>query len=169
MSPEQANDGAAPATPAAEPSAGVLAALPRTRPQRASARRAAARARAQSETAAPTSARARASAARDPEKQTKPAKRKPAKRASAKQAGATRKVAGSRAAPRASARTQAQERAPQQGYEPEEELELGHSVHPPSGGELIESLADIVGELASAGAGAGGRLLKDALSIFRRP
>jgi hypothetical protein len=62
-----------------------------------------------------------------------------------------------------------EERAPKQGYEPEEEIELGNTVHPPSGGELIESIADIFGELAGLGANAGGRLLKDALSIFRRP
>ncbi len=58
---------------------------------------------------------------------------------------------------------------PKQGYEPEEELELGHAVNPPSGTELVESLADIVGELAGAGLTAGGRLLKDAFSILRRP
>jgi outer membrane biosynthesis protein TonB len=62
-----------------------------------------------------------------------------------------------------------EERAPKQGYEPEDEVELGTTVHPPSGGELIESIADIFGELAGVGANAGGRLLKDALSIFRRP
>ncbi len=60
-------------------------------------------------------------------------------------------------------------RAPKQGYEPEEELELGHTVNPPSGAELVESLADIVGELAGTGLTAGGRLLKDAFSILRRP
>lgn len=48
-------------------------------------------------------------------------------------------------------------------------MEIGATVHPPSGGELIESIADIFGELAGAGASAGGRLLKDALSVFRRP
>ncbi len=58
---------------------------------------------------------------------------------------------------------------PKQGYEPEEEVELGTTVDPPSGVELIESLADIFGELASASAGGGARLFKEALSIFRRP
>lgn len=70
---------------------------------------------------------------------------------------------------RAPAKPNPAPRAPRQGYEPEEEVELGRTVHPPSGGELIESLADIFSELVSAGAGAGGRLLKDALSVFRRP
>ncbi len=59
--------------------------------------------------------------------------------------------------------------APKQGYEPEEELELGKSVNPPSGGELVESVADIIGELANSGLTAGGRLLKDAFSLLRRP
>ena len=59
--------------------------------------------------------------------------------------------------------------APKQGYEPEEELELGKSVNPPSGAELVESVADIIGELANSGLTAGGRLLKDAFSLLRRP
>ncbi len=59
--------------------------------------------------------------------------------------------------------------APKQGYEPEEELELGKSVNPPNGAELVESMADIVGELANSGLTAGGRLLKDAFSLLRRP
>jgi hypothetical protein len=58
--------------------------------------------------------------------------------------------------------------APKQGYEPEEEFELGTTVDPPSGTELAESLADIVSELASSGLAAGGRLLKDAFSVLRR-
>jgi hypothetical protein len=59
--------------------------------------------------------------------------------------------------------------APKQGYEPEEELELGKSVSPPSGAELVESVADIIGELANSGLTVGGRLLKDAFSLLRRP
>jgi hypothetical protein len=59
--------------------------------------------------------------------------------------------------------------APKQGYEPEEELELGKSVSPPSGAELVESVADIISELANSGLTAGGRLLKDAFSLLRRP
>jgi hypothetical protein len=57
--------------------------------------------------------------------------------------------------------------APKQGYEPEEEVELGATVHPPSGVELVESVADIVGELAGSSLAAGGRLLKDAFSLLR--
>jgi hypothetical protein len=63
----------------------------------------------------------------------------------------------------------AEQPAPKQGYEPEEELELGKSVNPPSGAELVESVADIIGELANSGLTAGGRLLKDAFSLLRRP
>jgi hypothetical protein len=58
---------------------------------------------------------------------------------------------------------------PRQGYEPEDELELGHTVNPPNGVELLESLTDIVSELAGSSLTAGGRLLKDAFSILRRP
>jgi hypothetical protein len=58
---------------------------------------------------------------------------------------------------------------PKQGYEPEEEVELGATVHPPSSAELLESVADIVGEMAGSSLAAGGRLLKDAFSLLRRP
>lgn len=162
MSPEPANDGEV-------PQGGVLASLPRTRPQRASSRRAASRARTQSETAAPKPARANAATAGNTEKKTKSAGGKAQKRTTAKQSAARDKADSKRAPARVSSSGQVKERAPKQGYEPEEEIELGATVHPPSGGELIESIADIFGELASAGASAGGRLLKDALSVFRRP
>jgi hypothetical protein len=33
----------------------------------------------------------------------------------------------------------------------------------------VESVADIVGELANSSISAGGRLLKDAFSLWRRP
>jgi hypothetical protein len=59
--------------------------------------------------------------------------------------------------------------APKQGYEPEDELELGTSVSPPSAGELAESVVDICAELTTAGLSAAGRLLKDALSPLRGP
>lgn len=145
MSTEQAND-------SEPPQGGVLAALPRTRPQRASARRASARAKAQSETATPARTKA-----------------KPKSKAKAKATATATATAKKKPAKRRPPRPVVEERAPKQGYEPEEEVELGNTVHPPSGGELIESLADIVGELAGASATAGGRLLRDALSIFRRP
>jgi hypothetical protein len=50
-----------------------------------------------------------------------------------------------------------------------EEPKAGTTVHPPSGVELVESVATIFAELASVGLKAGGRVLKDALSPLRRP
>jgi hypothetical protein len=153
---------------------------------RTSARREAARARTQSETvskpAAPATAKskARTKTAAKPKAAAKPAataKSKPAvkpksaaakAKPAAKPKSATAKTTARRASPKLRAPAKQDELAPKQGYEPEEEVELGNTVHPPSGGELLESIADIFGELAGAGAGAGGRLLKDALSIFRR-
>jgi hypothetical protein len=97
---------------------------------------------------------------------------KPTATAKAKPAAKPKAVAAKKPTGRPSTKVKRpakqEERAPKQGYEPEEEVELGNTVHPPSGGELLESIADIFGELAGASAGAGGRLLKDALSIFRR-
>jgi hypothetical protein len=121
------------------PEGGILAALPRARPQRASPRRAAARA----------------------DKPT--ATIKPADTRTTKKPAATKKRTAKPIA------KPAEPRAPKQGYEPEEELELGGTVNPPSGAELVESVADIVGELANSGLAAGGRLLKDAFSLLRRP
>jgi hypothetical protein len=160
MTPEQANN-------PEMPQGGVLAGLPRTRPQRTSARREAARARAKSETASP------ASAGKQGQGESRAAaKAKPKTRASAKPKvtpkAAIAKKPIKRAAVKLRAPAKTEERAPKQGYEPEEEVELGNTVHPPSRGELMESVADIFGELAGLGANAGGRLLKDALSIFRR-
>ena len=76
------------------------------------------------------------------------------------------KAASSRAA---SSKKPAEPPAPKQGYEPEEEVELGKTVDPPSGVELVESVADIFGELANSSLAAGGRILKDAFSLLRRP
>jgi hypothetical protein len=59
--------------------------------------------------------------------------------------------------------------APKQGYEPEDELDLGASVSPPGAAEVAESLIEIAGELAGAGVSAARRLLSDALSPLRRP
>lgn len=161
------------------PEGGILAALPRARPQRTSARRAAARtstaakrstAAAKPATATKTkSARApttkkhvarESPVAAEPVAAKKPTVRKPA---AAKQAAPTKRRA------RKPTAKSVESPAPKQGYEPEEELELGKSVNPPSGAELVESVADIIGELANSGLTAGGRLLKDAFSLLRRP
>jgi len=45
---------------------------------------------------------------------------------------------------------------------------MGATVHPPNGVELVESVVDIMGEIAGTGLAAGGRLLKDAFSLLRR-
>jgi hypothetical protein len=124
----------------------VLADLPHTRPQRASARRERARARAGSgrpATNQKTSKQAKPAAARE--------KAKPAP-ARGKAKPPTRKHAAS---PRPS--------APRQGYECDQEL-AGSPVAPPSGTEVIGALAELAGELAQTGVSAGGRLLKSALS-----
>jgi outer membrane biosynthesis protein TonB len=171
------------------PEGGVLAALPRTRPQRASARRVAARSGAATR-AKPTHTTATTKPAREAPA-TKPgvgeesvARKKPAgtkKPATTKKpAGTTRPVETKKpAAAKKPVETKrrihkpipkpAEPPAPKQGYEPEEEVELGATVHPPSGAELVESVADIVGELAGSSFAAGGRLLKDAFSLLRRP
>jgi hypothetical protein len=91
-----------------------------------------------------------------------------AKKPTAKKPVATKKTSLTRGAAKSSAKP-AEQPAPKQGYEPEEELELGKSVNPPSGTELVESMVDIFGELANSGLTAGGRLLKDAFSLLRRP
>jgi methylmalonyl-CoA mutase N-terminal domain/subunit len=163
------NSNARPDTPALE--GGVLAALPRTRPQRASARRAAARGKAaKSETAATTGTTKKATKV-EPTKKTTPTKKTEptTKTEQASRAPAARARTGNpkRRQPRPT--TPSEPPAPRQGYEPEEDLELGNTVNPPSGVELLESLTDIMSELAGSTLTAGGRLLKDAFSILRRP
>jgi hypothetical protein len=83
--------------------------------------------------------------------------------------GKTKKPGKSRATKKPAAKSTTEPAAPRQGYEAEDEIELGSTVNPPSGVELLESIGDIVGELAGSGLTAGGRLVKDALSILRRP
>jgi hypothetical protein len=173
------------------PEGGVLAALPRTRPQRASARRVAARSgtatRAEPTRAGAATKPARAAAARRTGAgKESPAEKKPAttrkprtatKPTGTKKPAAVEKPVGAKKPVSAKGPAATKQRilkpieppAPKQGYEPEEEVELGATVHPPSGAELIESVADIVGELAGSSFAAGGRLLKDAFSLLRRP
>lgn len=174
---------------------GVLAALPRTRPQRTSPRRAAARARtgkaepksdpktdssmsaqsAPKTTASPKPARKAAATRTTPRKTASthavPRKATPTQsaRKTAPTTPATRKATPSKAKTKiVSAKKPAEPPAPKQGYEPEEEVELGKTVNPPSGVELVESVADIFGELANSSLAAGGRILKDAFSLLRR-
>jgi hypothetical protein len=170
---------------------GVLAALPRTRPQRASPRRAAARrqaGKAESETAGSAPARgapkttpppktARQATSAQTARKATPAtqaaqKATPAKvkTKTVKTKPASAKAASSKAKAVSTRKSKPVEPpVPKQGYEPEEEVELGKTVNPPSGVELVESVADIFGELANSSLAAGGRILKDAFSLLRRP
>jgi len=148
---------------------GVLAALPRTRPQRASARRDAARQRAdkaQSETAVKATPAKVKTTPKAVKPKTAAVKVKPS---ASKAASAKTKTTPSKATVSKKPAAPPGGRAPIQGYEPEEEIELGKTVNPPSGVELVESVADIFGELANSSLAAGGRILKDAFSLLRRP
>jgi hypothetical protein len=117
---------------------GVLANLPRTRPQRPSARRDAAR-RLAAAKATPTAAKAT-----------------PTQASARKQATAKRRPAKSAVKP-------LQDPAPRQGFESESDSVSG-PVQPPGGVELLASAAELAGELAKTGLSTGGRLLKDVLS-----
>jgi hypothetical protein len=156
---------------------GVLANLPRTRPQRSSARRTAARGtkaaterarkgaagkRVQAESngavASLSPARPAVRAGADPSPKAKSRVRatRPAaatKRSTAPRAGAARR---SRAQP-------LDEAAPRQGFECDGESS-GGSVQPPGGAEFVATAAEIVGELAKAGLSTGERLFRDVLS-----
>lgn len=157
---------------------GVLANLPRARPQRSSPRRAAARRNAgaaaarNGATAPPASKRTRAkTAGAAPVKSgVKPltgsaasatAKRETAAKR-AKPAGAASKRRPARAAGKARQGAH-EEAAPRQGFECDGEAP-GGSVQPPGGAELVASAAEIVGELAKAGLSRSERLVKDVLS-----
>ena len=160
---------------------GVLANLPRTRPQRSSARRAAARGgaaqpsrprKAQSKRA-PRKARAGSAAtqaaptapskARAPDTVATPAKAKSRVRATRPAAATKRSTAPRRAAARKARAAQTDEPAPRQGFESEGETS-GRSVQPPGGAEFVATAAEIVNELAKAGVSTGERLFKDVLS-----
>jgi ribonuclease E len=164
---------------------GVLANLPRTRPQRSSARRDAAR-RATASAAASTSAPARkprtATAVEAQPAQPTPTSapaRKPRFPAAAKvqpsptpKPAATKKApakARAKANPKAEPRTKARPKArakraqdpvPRQGFETEGDPVSG-PVKPPGSVELLSSAAELAGELTKSGLSSGGRLLKD--------
>jgi hypothetical protein len=157
---------------------GVLANLPRTRPQRSSARRAAARGasaepsrpRKAPSKRAPAKARAGSAAAAAapttadaPDATAKPAKPKSRVRATRPAAATKRSTAPRRAAARKARAAQADEPAPRQGFEAEGETS-GRSVQPPGGAEFVATAAEIVNELAKAGVSTGERLFKDVLS-----
>jgi hypothetical protein len=120
-------------------SEGVLANLPRTRPQRGSARRDAARLTAAGKT-------------------TKPVRTEPVRVAAVKPATAKKRPA--KATKRAA--KPLQDPAPRQGFETESDPVSG-PVSPPGGVDLFASAAELAGELTKNGLSTGGRLLKDVL------
>jgi len=150
--------------------ASVLANLPRTRPQRATARRAAARRSGEAETAArtpmaPSEGSRPAPGPRPASAATKPAKPRPR---TAKAAPRTAKAArpSAPARPRGALRTV--EPVPRQGFESEAERASG-PVSPPGAVELLGSAAELFGELARASVSSGERLLRDVLSRLPGP
>jgi hypothetical protein len=190
MTPASENNGRPSGSEGAQ---GVLANLPRTRPQRSTARRSAARretaaaqpadtseapkARATAKSRSAGSARGasasgRARKARATSAATAP---KPAKRAtaaatkSAKGAASPKPRAkastGTRTAPtpRRPAPSAAEGHVPLQGFESEMDRASG-PVQPPGGTELVASAAELIGELARAGFSTGERLLRDAFA-----
>ncbi len=123
-------------------SEGVLANLPRTRPQRSSARREDAR-RSTSANVEPSAAPTR-------------------KRAATKTKAAAVKRGQGTAKPKSTAK-RLQDRAPRQGFESESDPVSG-PVQPPGSADLLASAAELAGELCKTGLSAGGRLLKDVLA-----
>jgi hypothetical protein len=148
---------------------GVLANLPRTRPQRSSARRVAARRANASSGAAASPPRTRKASAGTPAAESsagasassKPrvARAPKPKKAAAKARTSKPQTSNARAA----APTPVTEKVPRQGFESDFDRASG-PVQPPGGAELVASAAEIVGELAKAGIATGERLLKDVLT-----
>ena len=158
---------------------GVLANLPRTRPQRSSARRDAARRAISTAEAKPTDAPARrqrrtTSAKAQPAPVTTGRKPRPAAvKAQAtvtptpKQTVAKKRPTKAKASTTALGTTTAerfQDPAPRQGFETERDPVSG-PVQPPGGVDLLSSAAELAGELTKSGLSTGGRLLKD---VFAR-
>jgi len=131
-------------------SEGVLANLPRTRPQRSSARRDAAR-RTTSVKVEPTDASAR----KPPSTISTKAEPTPVpERIQAKKRPSKSKVKAKHL----------QDAAPRQGFETEGDPASG-PVQPPGGVDLLSSAVELAGELTKSGLSTGGRLLKD---VFAR-
>jgi hypothetical protein len=176
MSADQ-DSGDAPREGDAGPS--VLANLPRTRPQRATARRAAART-ANGGPPADPSPRKPAAQRRKPKTAPSPAPAKAAAQAGGKQAAGKQTPAKrtsprpKRAAPakpsararRAPAPQPVSEPVPRQGFE-SEWMSASGSVPPPGGAEFIATAAEIVSEVARASLSTGERLVRDALARLR--
>jgi len=138
----------------------ILANLPRTRPQRASARRAAARPAPPADDAPPASGTPRPDpgAAAPPTPKTTKA-RKPASRSAPRRAA---KPAARRppAVPR-------QASAPQ-GFEPDSARTPGGSISPPSAIELLDGVVGAAGQLAVGTLDRGVRAVRGAVSWVTR-
>jgi hypothetical protein len=141
---------------------GVLANLPRTRPQRSSPRRAAAR-KASAAADAADSPRARPAVAskRAASNGAKSAATKAKVKAKAKVDTKVKPATPPASKQRGTARVD--EGVPRQGFESEMDRATG-PVQPPGGAELVSSAAEIFSELARSGFSTGERLLKDALA-----
>lgn len=146
---------------------GVLANLPRTRPQRSSARRAAARSAAGVANGAGKSRSGRDSSDTPDAKRPGKTAAGGAGKSRARATGKTSRsgAGGAKRHPSASARKARppKDAAPRQGFEGDGETASG-SVQPPGGAELVATAAEIVGELAKAGLSTGERLIKDFVS-----
>jgi hypothetical protein len=147
-------------------SEGVLANLPRTRPQRSSARRDAARRTASAKvepTGTPTRKPHRATTATT---QPVPA-RKPPSTISTKAEptpAPKKRIPAQRRPSKSKAKAKhLQNPAPRQGFETEGDPVSG-PVQPPGGLDLLSSAAELAGELTKSGLSTGGRLLKDAFA-----
>jgi hypothetical protein len=179
VSDTNAGDGA---SRAEQNDGGVLANLPRTRPQRSSARRAAARGTGSGPDRARKAKRPKATTTRGPAGQNGSRSDKPGG-ASGKPAGKTGKATATRSGGRATGAQRSgaarggarrassprrpspppQDSAPRQGFESDGET-TGGALQPPGGAEFVASAAEIVGELATAGLSRSERLLKDVIS-----
>ena len=133
----------------------VLANLPRTRPQRATARRTAARRSGEAESAQRTKMAAPAGAVVSP--------KQPVKAAKATKPPARPKAPRQPAAAGSSTSARTAEPVPRQGFECEGDQASG-PLSPPGGFELVASAAELVGELAKSGIIGGERLLRDVLA-----
>jgi hypothetical protein len=171
---------------------GVLANLPRSRPQRSSARRLASRQTTASSNGSGTAVAEKPAARRRRPASTAKATRKPARErsnkssvapigesaASAAAKSSAANTPGKAAAPKAKQAAKpstggatrkrarpapAQEPAPRQGFESESDAPTS-PIQPPGGVELVASAAELVGELAKAGLSRSERLLKDVVS-----
>jgi len=142
-----------------EDTAGVLANLPRTRPQRATAGRAAARRKAtqaktsgeQGKNAAKSPARAGATRAR-----STTGAAKPSVQGRATATGAARKTA-----------KRPQEPVPRQGFASEEDRATG-TVQPPGALELLGGAIELIGGLTRSGVDHGERLMREIVSLLPR-